>query len=120
MNYFFCVSNETPEGSYYKTTPMSDVEIVAELDYDLFDDSLAHTLKVRPLEAEIVHMESTMRHLISQLDDMHFEERNLRETNEIANTRVRYLSIAAVIIILILAGFQMYYMKRYLKTKKLI
>lgn len=93
---------------------------MAELDYDLFDDSLAHTLKVRPLEAEIMNMDTAMRNVIRQLEELHLEERNLREINEMSNTRIRYLSILALITLVALGCFQMFYMKRYLKRKKLI
>ena len=99
---------------------MTEVELITELDYDLFDDSLAHTLKVRPIEAEIMNMEGAMRHVISQLDSLHLEERNLRELNEIANTRIRYLGITTLLAIICLGCFLIYYTKRYLKTKKLI
>jgi hypothetical protein len=120
MEYLFCTVNETPEGIYYKSTPMGEVELITELGYDSFDDSLAHALKVRPLESEIMNIEVAMKHIITQLDELHLEEKNLRETNEISNDRIRYLSIISLLAIIALGGFQIFYAKRYLKTKKLI
>ena len=48
---------------------------------DLFDATAAHDSAMLPEEAELIHMEAVMKHIVDELDQMHFTERDLRDTN---------------------------------------
>lgn len=48
---------------------------------DLFDATASHDSALLPEEAELIHMESVMKHIVDELDQMHFTERDLRDTN---------------------------------------
>lgn len=68
-------------GTPYKIVPTADIDIIIQTDLDLFDEALAHNLKVRPLEKEIMDLETVMSTIIKELDELHLTERNLRDTN---------------------------------------
>jgi hypothetical protein len=68
-------------GSMYKNPPSSDIELIAENSLDLFDENMAHALKVKPLEKDIINIEPVLRHIVQQLDELYNSERTMRDTN---------------------------------------
>lgn len=44
----------------------------------------------------------------------------MRDLNEVINTRVAFFSITALVICTGMAGWQLYYLQRFLKRKKVI
>jgi p24 family protein delta-1 len=123
-------------GSMYKNPPTSDIEVLAENSLDLFDESMAHSLKVKPLEKDIINIEPVLKRIVQQMDELYNTERLMRDTNgtircsasnfhcvfplESTNERVRYLSVISILTLVALGLFQLYYLKRYFKSKKLI
>jgi hypothetical protein len=48
---------------------------------DLFDDAVAHDLKIKPLEKDVINLEKAVGRIVSELDQLHLTERYLRDTN---------------------------------------
>lgn len=107
-------------GVYFKNPPSCDIDFNIQTDFDLFDDSLAHSIKVKPLENEIRNLEIVMSHIVKEMDSLVGTEKILRSTNESINDRVRYLSVVSIFAFIGCSILQMVYMKKYLKSKKLI
>ncbi|KGG50269.1 hypothetical protein DI09_7p480 [Mitosporidium daphniae] len=73
--YQLCVATD------HFTTLTNDIELEVNMNEDLFDATASHDSALLPEEAELIHMESVMKHIVDELDQMHFTERDLRDTN---------------------------------------
>jgi len=83
-------------------------------------DDIAKKENLKPIELELRKMLDAVTNL--QLD-FHFvktREATHRDTNESTNSRVVFMSFASVAILVGLGVAQIYYLKKYFKSKKLI
>ena len=65
----------------FKNPPTSDIEVLAENALDLFDEGLAHTMMVKPIEKDIINIEPVLKHIVQQLDELYETERLMRDIN---------------------------------------
>ena len=115
--YELCVESvSTIPGSW----PARDVEVYIEVGYDLFDPQRAHDLKVRPVENDIVQLQGAISLITKEFERLVQGESFLRDTNESTNNRLTFFFVCSVISLFVLGGWQIVYMKRYFKSKKLI
>lgn len=118
--------------------PIVPVEINLTHTLDLFDNKKATDLKVKPIEAEFSRLEGVMRSVVNEANNLLRVEHAMRSVNgtramensmmlmvhfsNVENTfnLVKYLSIMSVLVFVGLNVYQIFYMKRYFKSKKLI
>mgnify|MGYP002142252933 CR=1 FL=1 len=101
-------------------SPTAPVSIDLRYAPDLFDEGKAADLKVKPIEAEFVRLEETMRSVVLEANAFLKEEMLMREVNESTFNLLKYLMITTVLVFIGINAYQIYYMKRYFKSKKLI
>jgi hypothetical protein len=81
---------------------------------------LAKAEKLKPLEIELRKLEDLSESIVKDFAYMRSREEEMRDTNESTNTRVLYFSIFSMLCLLCLAAWQVLYLRRYFKAKKLI
>jgi hypothetical protein len=83
-------------------------------------DELAKAEKLKPLEIELRRLEDLSESIVQDFAYMRQREEEMRNTNESTNSRVLWLSIFSMCCLLGLATWQVLYLRRYFKAKKLI
>jgi len=119
--YHVCFIDATKDGS----APIVQVRsVVLEWEYHIGEkkdyESVAKTEKLLPLDSELRRIEDTVSNLKNEFEYMKEREAMHRDTNESTNSRVAWLSGVSMFILISLGVVQIYYLKRYFKSKKLI
>uniref|UniRef100_A0A5S6R5K6 GOLD domain-containing protein n=1 Tax=Trichuris muris TaxID=70415 RepID=A0A5S6R5K6_TRIMR len=83
-------------------------------------EQIAKAEHLMPLEMELKRMEDLSESLVQDFAYMRQREEDMRSTNETTYSRVLYLSILSVVCLLCLATWQVLYLRRFFKAKKLI
>jgi len=83
-------------------------------------EELAKAEKLKPLEVELRYLEDLSESIVQDFAYMRQREEDMRTTNESTNSRVLYLSVFSMVCLLCLAVWQVLYLRRYFKAKKLI
>jgi hypothetical protein len=83
-------------------------------------DALAKANKLKPLEVELNRLEDLSTAIVSDFSYMKQREQEMRDTNESTNNKVLYFSIFSMCCLMGLALWQVLYLRRYFKAKKLI
>ena len=76
--------------------------------------------QLKPLEAQLRRLEDLSNEIVQDFAYMRKREEEMRDTNESTNTRVLYFSVFSMLCLLSLAVWQLFYLRRYFKAKKLI
>jgi len=100
-----------------------DIDIELDLKHGVeaknYDD-LAKAEQLKPLELQLRKLEDLTDSIVNDFQQMKKREEYMRNTNESTNSRVLYFSVFSMICLIVLAMWQVMYLKRYFKTKKLI
>merc|ERR1711973_286233 len=83
-------------------------------------DELAKANKLAPLEVELKRLEDLSLNIVQDFAYMRTREEEMRDTNESTNSRVLYFSIFSMLCLLGLATWQVLYLRKFFKSKKLI
>ncbi|XP_064600581.1 transmembrane emp24 domain-containing protein 10-like [Liolophura sinensis] len=83
-------------------------------------EDLAKAEKLKPLEVELRRLEDLSQSIVDDFSYMRAREEEMRDTNESTHSRVMYFSIFSMACLLSLATWQVLYLRRYFKAKKLI
>ncbi|KAL5008177.1 hypothetical protein ScPMuIL_013758 [Solemya velum] len=83
-------------------------------------EDLAKAEKLKPLEVELRRLEDLSKSIVEDFAYMRKREEEMRDTNESTHSRVMYFSIFSMCCLLGLATWQVLYLRRYFKSKKLI
>eukprot|EP01118_Nematostelium_gracile_P015688 TRINITY_DN6332_c0_g1_i1.p1 TRINITY_DN6332_c0_g1~~TRINITY_DN6332_c0_g1_i1.p1 ORF type:complete len:224 (+),score=64.39 TRINITY_DN6332_c0_g1_i1:71-673(+) len=113
--YSFCFKDNAPS-SDRKRWVIWNIEEQKEKDYS----NIAKKDSLKPIEVELVKMEDKLNVLMEDLNKMRRREIVHRNTNESTNSRVAWMTGASIFVLAALGGAQMYYLKTYFKSKKLI
>lgn len=81
---------------------------------------LAKVEKLKPLEIELKRLEDLSQDIVTDFAYMKAREEEMRNTNESTNSKVLYFSVFSMCCLLGLAIWQVLYLRRYFKAKKLI
>jgi hypothetical protein len=81
---------------------------------------LAKAEKLKPAEVELKRLEDLAQSLVFDFAYMRSREEQMRDTNESTNSRVMYFGIFSMCCLVFLAGWQLFYLRRYFRSKKLI
>ncbi|CAB1339774.1 unnamed protein product [Coregonus sp. 'balchen'] len=84
------------------------------------DQLIAKVEKLKPLEVELRRLEDLSESIVNDFAYMKKREEEMRDTNESTNTRVLYFSIFSMCCLIGLATWQVFYLRRFFKAKKLI
>ncbi|RWS11486.1 transmembrane emp24 domain-containing protein bai-like protein [Dinothrombium tinctorium] len=83
-------------------------------------EQLAAVSKLKPLEMELTKLEDLSASIVQDFEYMKKREEEMRDTNESTNVRVFYLSLFSMCCLLSLATWQVMYLRKFFKSKKLI
>ncbi|KAL3318749.1 Transmembrane emp24 domain-containing protein 10 [Cichlidogyrus casuarinus] len=83
-------------------------------------DSLAKAEKLKPLEIELRKLEDISEGIVKDFVAMHQRADSMRSTNESTHSRVLWFSIISMLCLITLACWQVLYLRKYFKSKKLI
>ncbi|GFS19147.1 transmembrane emp24 domain-containing protein 10 [Elysia marginata] len=81
---------------------------------------MARSEKLKPLEVELRRLEDLSKSIVDDFAYMRAREEQMRDTNESTHSRVMYFSLFSMLCLLGLATWQVLYLRRYFKAKKLI
>ncbi|KAF0700968.1 Aste57867_8538 [Aphanomyces stellatus] len=73
-----------------------------------------------PVEKELRKLEDTVAEIHREMLYVRDREASMRDTNESTNTRVTYLNALTIVILLGVGVWQIFYLKSFFKSKKLI
>lgn len=85
-----------------------------------YEGPLGEAAKLKPLEVELKRLEDLSDAIVQDFSQMRRREEEMRDTNESTNSRVLYFSIFSMCCLLGLATWQVLYLRRFFKAKKLI
>jgi len=83
-------------------------------------DEIAKTDQLKPLEVELRRLEELSASIASAFFYMKKREEEMRDTNESTNSRVLYFSAFSMLCLVGLATWQVLYLRKFFKSKKLI
>nr|XP_027213318.1 transmembrane emp24 domain-containing protein bai-like isoform X2 [Penaeus vannamei] len=81
---------------------------------------LGEAAKLKPLEIELKRLEDLSESIVHDFSYMRQREEEMRDTNESTNSRVLYLSLFSLCCLIGLATWQVLYLRKFFKAKKLI
>ncbi|XP_071833318.1 transmembrane emp24 domain-containing protein 10-like isoform X1 [Apostichopus japonicus] len=117
--YSICVETKVPYG--VRAAPSREVflDVKHGVEAKSYED-VAKSEKLKPMEIELRRLEDLSEAIVNDFAYMKKREEEMRDTNESTNSRVLYFSIFSMCCLLCLATWQVFYLRRYFKSKKLI
>lgn len=117
--YDLCFRYIVRPGSNVEPTPREvsvDYKVGAEAkSYDSIDNG-----KLSEMEKDLNRIDDLVLAIITDFAQMKKREKQMRDTNDSTNTRVFYQSVTSVIILMVLATWQVLYLRTFFRAKKLI
>ncbi|GAV07111.1 hypothetical protein RvY_16986 [Ramazzottius varieornatus] len=83
-------------------------------------EDIAKAEKLKPMEAELRRLEDLSDAIVESFNHMRKREDEMRGTNEQTSSRVLYFSVFSMLCLLALTTWQVLYLRRFFKAKKLI
>lgn len=83
-------------------------------------EALGEAAKLKPLEIELKRLEDLSESIVKDFAYMRQREEEMRDTNESTNSRVLYFSLFSLCCLIGLATWQVLYLRKFFKAKKLI
>jgi len=98
-----------------------EVEITVKMGLEAKNyESLGEAARLKPLEVELKRLEDLSEAIVQDFAYMRRREEEMRDTNESTNSRVLYFSVFSMCCLIALATWQVLYLRRFFKAKKLI
>jgi len=116
--YEICFTSKVPQGNRggVQEVFLSTKHGVEAKSYEGLDEAA----KLKPLEVELKRLEDLSESIVKDFAFMRKREEEMRDTNESTNSRVLYFSVFSMCCLLGLATWQVLYLRKYFKSKKLI
>uniref|UniRef100_A0A0N4Z0W1 GOLD domain-containing protein n=1 Tax=Parastrongyloides trichosuri TaxID=131310 RepID=A0A0N4Z0W1_PARTI len=114
-----CIMSHVPDTVHNKQEREISLTLKHGVEAKNYDD-LAKAEKLKPLEVELRRLEDLAESIVQDFAYMRSREEEMRNTNESTNNRVLYLSLFSMMCLLGLSFWQVLYLRRFFKTKKLI
>ncbi|XP_014205928.1 transmembrane emp24 domain-containing protein bai isoform X2 [Copidosoma floridanum] len=83
-------------------------------------EGLGEAAKLKPIEVELKRLEDLSEAIVQDFVRMRKSEEEMKDTNESTNSRVLFFSIFSMVCLLSLATWQVFYLRRFFRAKKLI
>jgi len=97
------------------------VELVVKMGLEAKNyETLGEAARLKPLEVELKRLEDLSEAIVQDFAYMRQREEEMRDTNESTNSRVLYFSVLSMCCLVGLATWQVLYLRRFFKAKKLI
>ncbi|CAO3572510.1 unnamed protein product [Mortierella alpina] len=116
-----CFTNALTDG--YKPDPryVRVVDIDFEIGSETFDYAkIAEAEKLKPLEVELRKLEDMVKDILEDMEHLQAREERMRNTNESTNARVQWFSTLTMCVLIALGLWQIFYLKRFFRKKRLI
>ena len=75
---------------------------------------------LKPIEVELRRLEDQVQAIHDDMKYLKNREESMRNTNESTNSRVLWFSIFSMVVLVVLGGLQLYYLKNFFKSKKIL
>jgi hypothetical protein len=116
-----CFETKMDQNVQHTDQANKEVEISVKHGVEAKDyENLAKVEKLKPLEVELRRLEDLSQDIVTDFAYMKAREEEMRDTNESTNSKVLYFSVFSMCCLLGLAIWQVLYLRRYFKAKKLI
>ncbi|XP_043232885.1 transmembrane emp24 domain-containing protein bai-like [Amphibalanus amphitrite] len=118
VTYQLCFASRVQQG---QSAMVHDVTLVTKHGVEAKSyEGLADAAKLKPLEMQLKKLEDLSEAIVQNFAYMREREEQMRDTNESTSSRVLYFSVFGMCCLLGLATWQVLYLRRYFKAKKLI
>ncbi|KAI2618139.1 emp24/gp25L/p24 family/GOLD-domain-containing protein [Hypoxylon sp. NC1633] len=109
----------------FKPARMNNPSRHVELDIDIGADAkdwsaIQANEKLKPVATELRRVEESIAEIVREMDYLRAREQKLRDTNESTNTRVKWFGIGTTLMLIVLWGWQVMYLRAYFRSKHLI
>jgi len=117
----FCFTNTLAPGS----SPSPDTYTTVNFHIDTGAEAADYTEvkrkeKLTDLEVEMLRLENVVKDLTAELEYLHKAEFQMRDTNEDANDRIKWFSLLSMSVLIGVGMWQIWYLRRFFQSKKLI
>lgn len=117
--YEICFQSWLTEGSIRVPDQMITLNTKHGIEARNYED-IAKAEKLKPMELELRRLEDLSEAIVKDFEYMKQREKEMRDTNESTSARVLYFSIFSMLCLVCLATWQVLYLRRFFKAKKLI
>jgi hypothetical protein len=114
-----CFESKIPHGGGHGGDREVTINVKRGVEAKNYAD-IAKAEKLKPMEVELKRLEDLSESIVNDFAYMRAREEEMRDTNESTHSRVLYFSIFSMCCLLGLATWQVLYLRRYFKAKKLI
>eukprot|EP00249_Psilotum_nudum_P007851 c20868_g1_i1 orf=164-787(+) len=83
-------------------------------------ETIARKDKIEGVELELMKLQGAVEAIHENLQYLRHREKEMRDISELTNMRMAWFSIASLTVCLLVAGWQLWHLKRYFEKKKLI
>ncbi|KAF9217253.1 vesicle coat component [Podila verticillata] len=116
-----CFNNVLSSGVHPDPRYTRSVEIDFEIGAETIDYvKLAEKEKLKPMEVELRKLEDMVKEILDNMEVLQAREEKMRNTNESTNARVQWFSTLTMVILVTLGLWQIFYLKRFFRKKRLI
>ncbi|KAM4617946.1 transmembrane emp24 domain-containing protein 10-like [Discoglossus pictus] len=117
--YEVCFESKTVSGNFRFPDQLVVLDVKHGVEAKNYED-LAKAEKLKPLEVELRRLEDLSDSIMKDFNYMKKREEEMRDTNESTSLRVLYFSVFSMFCLVALATWQVFYLRRFFKAKKLI
>ncbi|XP_035279304.1 transmembrane emp24 domain-containing protein 10-like [Anguilla anguilla] len=114
-----CFESKSPMGTGRVQDQLVNLDMKHGVEAKNYEE-IAKVEKLKPLEVELRRLEDLSESIVNDFAYMKKREEEMRDTNESTNARVLYFSIFSMCCLIGLATWQVFYLRRFFKAKKLI
>jgi len=121
-DHSFCLMDQARPG-YFSQGQKRFINLRFSIDQDEKEKdyiAMAKKENLKPIELNLRRMEDLIREVEQDMMVMKEREALHRDTSELTNSRVKWVSIFSVAVMILSSIFQLWLLKRFLKTRKLI
>ncbi|CAI5798022.1 transmembrane emp24 domain-containing protein 10-like [Podarcis muralis] len=117
--YEICFESHGQPGNFRVPDQLITLNIKHGVEARNYED-IAKAEKLKPLEVDLRRLEDLSESIVKDFAFMKQREEEMRDTNESTSARVFYFSIFSMLCLVGLATWQVFYLRRFFKAKKLI
>ncbi|XP_020633014.3 transmembrane emp24 domain-containing protein 10 [Pogona vitticeps] len=117
--YEICFESHGQPGHFRVPEQLVTLNIKHGVEARNYED-IAKAEKLKPLEVDLRRLEDLSESIVKDFAFMKQREEEMRDTNESTSARVFYFSIFSMLCLVGLATWQVFYLRRFFKAKKLI
>ncbi|XP_029468276.1 transmembrane emp24 domain-containing protein 10-like [Rhinatrema bivittatum] len=117
--YEICFESKMHSGNFRVPDQLVMLSVKHGVEAQNYED-IAKAEKLKPLEVELRRLEDLSESIVKDFAYMKQREEEMRDTNESTSLRVLYFSMFSMLCLVGLATWQVFYLRRFFKAKKLI